>query len=127
MNNDKIKKFTDIKAWQEAHKAVIMIYEITNKFPKSEIFGLTSQMRRAAVSISSNVAEGFGRKSFKEKVQFYYQSQGSLIELENQLLISKDVKYIDRQDFDKIAKQIVLAHQLLIGLIRKSKTFIRNS
>ena len=127
MNNEKIHRFTDIKAWQEAHKSVVMIYEMTKVFPKSELFGLTSQMRRAAVSISSNIAEGFGRKSYKEKVQFYYQAQGSLIELENQLLVSKDVKYIDKTMFNEVAQQIIIAHQLLQGLIKKSKTLIPNS
>lgn len=126
-NTQKITRFTDIKAWQEAHKVVIDIYGITKKFPKSEIFGLISQMQRAAVSMTSNIAEGFGRKSYKEKVQFYYQAQGSLIELENQLLVCKDIHYIDKELFNKIAKQIVIAHQLLIGLIQKSKTFIHNS
>ncbi len=125
---EKIKKFTDMVTWQEAHKVVIEIYKITKKFPKEELFGLVSQMRRSAVSISSNIAEGFARKSYKEKIHFYYQAQGSLVELENQLLISRDIGYISSVDFNKEAKQIVSTHQLLIGLIRKSKTFtIHNS
>src|SRR3990167_8321288 len=107
MNNttQKITRFTDIKAWQEAHKFVVAIYKMTKNFPKSELFGLTSQMQRAAVSVTSNIAEGFGRKSYKEKVQFYYQAQGSLIELENQLLVCKDIGYTDRKLFNEIARQ----------------------
>ena len=105
----------------------LAIYKMTKNFPKSELFGLTSQMQRAAVSVTSNIAEGFGRKSYKEKVQFYYQAQGSLIELENQLLVCKDIGYTDRKLFNEIARQIVIAHQLLIGLIIKSKTLVPNS
>lgn len=71
MNNEftkkKIVKFTDLDAWQEAHRLVLMIYELTKDFPKEEMFGLTSQMRRAAVSITSNIAEGFSRNYFKRK------------------------------------------------------------
>jgi len=68
----KILVFTDLLVWQKAHELVLEIYKLTNTFPKSEIFGLTSQLRRASVSITSNIAEGFGRHSFAEKIQFYF-------------------------------------------------------
>lgn len=122
----KIKTFTDLKAWQEEHKLVIMIYKITKKFPKEEIFGLISQMQRAAVSITSNIAEGFGRQTYKEKVHFYYQAHGSLTELKNQILIAKDIKYLLKEDFDELVYQINIAHKLLQGLITKTKTFINH-
>ncbi len=125
MNNmGKIKSFTDLKAWQEGHKLVIMIYKVTKKFPKEEIFGLISQMQRAAVSITSNIAEGFGRQTYKEKVHFYYQAHGSLTELKNQILIAKDIGYLLKEDFDELVYQINIAHKLLQGLITKSKTFV---
>ena len=124
MNNQKIKSFTDLKTWQEGHKLVIMIYKITKDFPKEEIFGLVSQMQRAVVSITSNIAEGFGRQTYKEKVQFYYIAQGSLIELKNQILIAKDISYLNEKDFNKLVDQINLTHQLLQGLIKKTKSFI---
>lgn len=92
MDNPKIKNFTDLIAWQEAHKLVLLIYKITDQFPQKEIYALTSQMRRAAISVTSNIAEGFSRKSSKEKIQFYYMSTGSLAELQNQLIVSKDIK-----------------------------------
>src|SRR3989338_6098100 len=93
-NFKKIAKFTDLIAWQEGHKLVLLIYQITKDFPKDELYGLISQMRRAAVSITSNLAEGFSRRSSKDKNNFYTMSLTSLIELQNQLLISKDVSYL---------------------------------
>ena len=85
-NNPKIKSFTDLQVWQEGHKLVLLIYKVTKKFPKEELFGLTNQIKRAGVSITSNIAEGFSRQSYKEKLQFYYMSLGSLTEIQNQLL-----------------------------------------
>ncbi|MBA4320837.1 MAG: four helix bundle protein [Flavobacterium sp.] len=120
----KIKEFTDLNSWQEAHKLVLYIYKITKNFPKSEIFGLTSQMQRAAVSITSNIAEGFGRQGYKDKVNFYYMAQGSLTELKNQLFIARDIFYINNKDFNDIQLQLETAHRLLQGLITKSKSFI---
>ena len=99
MDKKKIQKFTDLEVWKESHKLVLMIYAVTKNFPKDEMFGLTSQMRRAAVSITSNTAEGFSRHSSKEKLHFYSMAHGSLTELQNQLLISKDVNYIENVDF----------------------------
>ncbi|MBI2065869.1 MAG: four helix bundle protein, partial [Candidatus Zambryskibacteria bacterium] len=100
--NSKIKDFTDLETWRKAHELAIAIYKITEKFPKSEAFGLVSQIQRAAVSITSNIAEGFGRQTIKEKIQFYYQAQGSLTEVKNQLILSKDLDYISATEFDKI-------------------------
>ncbi|EKD86015.1 MAG: hypothetical protein ACD_37C00528G0002 [uncultured bacterium] len=117
----KIKSFTDLNAWKEAHKLVLMIYKLTDDFPKKETLALTSQMRRAAISISSNIAEGFSRKTNKDKTQFYSMSQGSLTELQNQLLIARDVKYIGAQKFKEIAEQTVTVNKLLNGLKRIGK------
>jgi four helix bundle protein len=122
-----IRDFTDILAWQEGHKLVLDIYRLTKKFPKEEIFGLVSQMRRAAVSVTSNIAEGFGRQGYKEKIQFFYVAQGSLIELKNQLLIARDIGYISIVDFTKISEQADQTHKLLQGLITKSKSFLLKS
>ena len=120
----KIRTFTDLKVWQEGHKLVILIYKITKSFPKKETYSLIDQMRRSATSVTSNLAEGFGRRSYKEKVQFYYLSQGSLSELKNQLLIAKDVGYIKDSNYRKLKEQSDITHQLLQGLLTKSKSFI---
>lgn len=113
----KIISFTDLTCWQEAHKLAIMVYEATKSFPREEAYGLTSQIRRAAVSVTSNIAEGFGRTAIKEKLQFYSLARGSLIELQNQLLMARDVSYMSRASFVKIADQSVSVHKLLNGFI----------
>ena len=127
MNQGKIKSFTDLDAWKEGHKLVLMIYEITKSFPKEETFGLVSQMRRCVVSITSNVAEGFSRQSYKEKAQFYSVAQGSVTELQNQLLIAKDVGLIEKEKFNELAAQSIKVHKIINGLIKSSKTMIHDS
>ena len=123
----KIKSFIDLNTWKEGHKLVLEIYKITKTFPKDEQFGLTNQLRRAAVSFTSNIAEGFSRNSYKEKLQFYSMALGSLTEIQNQLLVAKDIGYITREEFDKIAKQTITINKITNGLIKKSKTIIHDS
>lgn len=120
MNNgeNKIQKFTDLYAWQEGHKLVLMIYKQTEKFPDKEKYSLTDQMRRAAVSLTSNIAEGFSRRSSKEKSRFYDMAQASLVELQNQLIVAKDVGYLLNNDFDATINQSMASSKLLNGLLR---------
>ena len=125
-NKKKIKDFTDLHAWQESHKLVLLIYKAVKSFPKEENYALSDQIRRAAVSITSNIAEGFGRQGFKEKVQFYYLAHGSLTELKNQLLVARDVGYLTEAEYSEFTGQANVAHQLLQGLITKSKSFLVN-
>ena len=122
----KIVDFTDLKAWQEGHKLVLIVYKETEKFPGKETFSLTDQMRRASVSVTSNIAEGFGRQTYKEKIQFYYLAQGSLIELKNQLIIAKDIGYLSEREYFKIKEQSDSAHKLLQGLIKSSKNILNH-
>lgn len=117
-----IKSFTDLNVWREGHKLVLIIYKLTLGFPKSESYALVDQMRRCVVSVTSNIAEGFSRSGKKEKIQFYYMSLGSLTELQNQLLIAKDLGYTDQKQFSEIAEQTVTVQKLLNGLIRSIKT-----
>jgi four helix bundle protein len=123
---NKIVSFTDLHSWHEAHKLVLMIYKAVNNFPKEELFGLTSQLRRAAVSITSNIAEGFSRQGYPEKIHFYSIAQGSTTEIQNQLLIARDIGYLEKILFDSLAEQSVVVHKLISGLIKKSKN-IRDS
>lgn len=121
MNNTNITSFTDLQTWKIGHEVVLAIYKIVKTFPKAELYGLSNQMRRAAISITSNVAEGFGRKNYKEKTQFYYLSHGSLVELQNQLIISRDVGYIDSNAYQEIYQLTMKTQKLLNGLISKTK------
>ncbi|MCK4592375.1 four helix bundle protein [Candidatus Parcubacteria bacterium] len=116
-----MKSFTDLEAWKESHKLVLMVYKATKDFPKEEMFGLTSQLRRAAISIVSNIAEGFSRQGAKEKIQFYYISKSSNTEVQSQLLVAKDLKYLTEEDFSNIAEQSIKANKLISGLIKYCK------
>ena len=88
----KINKFTDLEVWKSAHNLTLGIYQITNSFPKSEVYGLTSQIRRAAVSVESCVAEGFSRYHYKDRLRFYYDARGSISEVQSQLITAKDLR-----------------------------------
>ena len=98
-----------------------MVYKITDKFPEKEKYSIIDQMRRAAVSLTSNIAEGFSRRSSKEKNRFYDMAQASLVELQNQFIISKDVNYIEDKSFGLLANQSVIVSKLLSGLMRSTK------
>ena len=114
-----IKSFTKLKAWQEGHELVALIYEFTGQFPKKEDFVLQSQMRRSAISVTSNLAEGFGYYSKKMKKRFYLIARGSLIELQSQLLIANKVKYISQNDLETIQARSAIVNKLISGLIKK--------
>ncbi len=119
--NNKIKSFTDLITWQEGHKLVLMVYKVSNLWPKEEQFGLTSQIRRAVVSITSNIAEGLSRYTWKDKMHFYSIALGSVTETQNQLLIAKDLTYLNKEDFGKIAEQTITVNKLINGLIKSLK------
>lgn len=137
--NDKttVSSFIDLTAWKISHQLVINLYKLTKDFPKEEIYGLTSQMRRAAVSVTSNIAEGFSRFNSKEKVQFYRISAGSITELQSQILIARDLNYLSDSDSNVLLELISRSHKLVNGLIRSTtsknpvlrnpKSEIRNS
>lgn len=91
----KSKSFQDLIVWQKSHKLVLEVYQITSHFPKEEIYGLTSQLRRAAVSVPANIAEGFGRTGIKDNIKFYTIAAGSLNELEYYIILSKDLNYLN--------------------------------
>lgn len=122
MNHESsIKSFTDLTTWQEGHKLVLQTYQLTKSFPSDEQFGLKSQMQRAAVSVTSNIAEGFSRDSYADKKHFYIMAHGSLTELQNQSLVARDVSYFTKDQFINFANQAVIVHKLLTGLIKSTK------
>ena len=95
---EKTKDYNDLLAWQKAHEFVLNVYKITKEFPKEELYGLTSQFRRAAVSIAANLAEGYGKASKADKLRFFNISQGSLKECSYYLVLTKDLGYIQNAD-----------------------------
>lgn len=113
------ENYRDLIAWQKAKSLALRVYRCTRLFPRDEIYGLTSQMRRAAVSVPSNIAEGKGRHSHKELVQFLYHARGSLLELETQLSIAYDLEYIDLQLFETFESQTEELGRILNGLINR--------
>lgn len=100
------KSFKDLRVWQKGMEVVEDTYKLTKKFPKEELYGLTSQVRRAAVSIPSNIAEGFRRYHTKENKQFLYVALASMAELETQLIISKNLFYINESELNDILQKI---------------------
>ncbi len=114
-----IKNFRDLEVWKLGRKIVAGIYQLTGGFPKSEAYGLVSQMRRAAVSIPSNIAEGFNRYHNKEYRQFLYIALGSCAELETQLEISSDLKLIKDESKDEMIQKISYETGMLRNLIKK--------
>lgn len=118
---ERIDSFTKLDAWKEAHRLTISIYKVTKQFPKEEMFGLTSQMRRCGVSGPSNIAEAFSRNFLKEKQQFFAIALGSMSELQSQLLIARDLGYLSPAEFAELAEQTVRVKKLIYGLSRSSK------
>lgn len=116
---DKAKSHKDLKVWQKSMDFVILIYKVSEDFPKHEIYGLSSQIRRAAVSIPSNIAEGAGRKGENEFKQFLYIALGSLSEVETQLEISLRLGYIN--DIEIINNSIYFIRNMLSNLIKSLK------
>ena len=118
MHGEKIRQFTDLIAWQEAHALAIEVYNVTRGFPSDEKFGLVSQMRRCVVSVGSNIAEGFGRRTLTEKTRFYDIAIGSLFELQSQLLLSKELSFLKFDDHQHLYERTRTTNRLLVGLIK---------
>ncbi|MBI4032211.1 four helix bundle protein [Candidatus Berkelbacteria bacterium] len=125
-NESKIRNFTDLNAWKEAHALVLNVYRLTKSFPREEQFGLVIQLRRAAISITSNIAEGFSRTSPKEKAQFYSMALGSLTEVENQIIIAQGLGYLTGEA-GSFGEQFIIVNKLINGLIKKTRSWTRPS
>ena len=111
----------DLRVWQQSIEMVTSIYKMTMTFPKDEVFGLVSQMRRAAVSVPSNIAEGYARGSDKEKLHFLRISSGSMSEIETQLMLSLNLGYIGQDAYDILSEQITSVWKQLNSLISSVK------
>ena len=118
--NNKLQSFKDLKVWQKAVDLVVVVYEVTEKFPSSELYGITNQMRRAALSVSSNFAEGFKRNHKKEKLQFYNVAYSSLAELDSQVEVAKKLNFLSVENYQKL-------NLALIELSKMTDAFIKSA
>ena len=114
-------EYTSLEVWIESRKLTNLVYNLTKNFPKEEIYGLTNQIRRSAVSVPSNIAEGCGRRTSKDTLQFLHISRGSLYELETQFYLALDQKYISAEEFSQVANQSLICKKLLNGFINYYK------
>ncbi len=113
-----LKNYKELKVWEKAYKLCLDIYTVTKRFPKEEIYGLTSQIRRSAVSIPSNIAEGYGRKTTSEYVRFLYIAYGSVCELETQTMISGDLDYMKKEKLQELREGLGDLERMLKALIK---------
>jgi four helix bundle protein len=114
-----VKDFRDLQVWEKAHKLTLGIYKATACFPREEIYGLTSQLRRAAVSIGSNIAEGCGRRGNGEFHRFLQIATGSASEVEYQLLVSRDLGFLQTEQYVQLDRDVVEVKKMLAALIRR--------
>jgi four helix bundle protein len=120
-----VKTYKELTVWERSMELVKEIYLLTAEFPNTEIYGIISQMRRAAVTIPSNIAEGFGRRSFKASIQFYSIAYASALELETQLIISKDLKMENDDAFEKSLSLLLEVSKMLNVMISKMKKLVK--
>jgi four helix bundle protein len=113
-----LRNYKDLKVWQRSYELCLEIYRVTKGFPKEERYGLTSQIRRAAASVPSNIAEGYGRKTTPEYIKFLYVAYGSNCELETQILLSGDLGYIETDKLKKLQNEIGEVERMLKALIK---------
>jgi len=112
-------KYSEMEVWKEGIKLVDLIYQVTDSFPKGELFGLVSQMRRSAVSIPSNVAEGCGRNHPRDSRQFFFVARGSLYELETQIIIAKNRGFLSESHFNECTTLVQKSRMLICGIINR--------
>jgi len=120
-----INSYKDLKIWQNGIELVEVIYKVTNSFPQSELYGLTSQIRRSAVSVPSNIAEGWGRGYNANLLQFIKIARASLYELETQLIISSKIKLITIEDFERIQNLILIESKMINSFISTLKNKLK--
>lgn len=118
---EKIKSYLDLDVWKKSRTLAKEVYIATKPFPKEEVFGITSQIRRSVISVASNIAEGTGRQSTKETIQFLYISRGSLYEMETQLYISFDLEYLSESQLNNLIETTTECKKLLNGFINYYK------
>jgi len=117
-----LKSFRELEVWQKAHGLVLATYRLTDKFPDRERFGIVSQIRRSAASVPANIAEGFGRRTTKELLQFVTNANGSLEETRYFFILGRDLGYLKNEDFEDMEKQCSSVGQMIGALGRSLKS-----
>lgn len=120
-----MKDFKDLRVWEKAHSMTIGVYKATKEFPREELFGITSQMRRAASSIGANIAEGTGRRSDGELTRYLHIARGSAAELEYHLLLARDLDLLSIAKFDLLRRQVDEVQRMLTSLIQQVQPVLR--
>jgi len=122
-----VKDFKELRVWSKAHQLTVFIYNLTRAFPRDEIYGLTSQVRRSAASIGANIAEGCGRRPDGEMARFLQIARGSASETEYHLLLAKDLGFLSEGDFRKTEQRVVEVQRMLTALVQKVQPVRRTS
>lgn len=117
-----VKPYTELNVWKKSRELTNLIYTLTKSFPAQELYGLTNQIRRCSVSVPSNIAEGSGRNHAKDSIQFFHIARGSLYELETQVYLAFDQKYINKENLDSVLQMITECKKLINGYIRYFRT-----
>ena len=120
-----VKDFRELKVWQKAHELTLAVYQVTAKFPREELYGLTMQMRRAGASIPANLAEGCGRNGDAELSRFCWIAMGSASELQYFLLLARDLQLIPGADYDRLAEKTTEVKRMLAGFLEKLKAELK--
>lgn len=117
-----MKDFKNLQVWEKSHFLTLSIYEVTKSFPKEELFGLTSQIRRAAASMPTNIAEGCGRSTDPDFARFLQIAFGSACEVEYQLILARDLEYVEEGVFSKVTDELITVKKMLASLISKIRS-----
>lgn len=122
----KIEHFTDLDVWKLGRELLKDVYEITKRYPQDELYGLVSQIRRATISVTSNIAEGMGRYSYRERIRFLYNSRGSLFEIENLLYLSADLEYLNQDKFVALLGKVERTRKILNAFITSTEKLLKS-
>jgi four helix bundle protein len=117
-----MRNYRDLEVWTLTHKLTLELYQASRKFPKEEMFGLTSQLRRAAISIGANLAEGCGRRTTAEFARFVRIAMGSASELDYHLLLCRDFEFVTNEFYDRASKELVRVRKMLSALLASVET-----
>lgn len=117
-----MRNYRDLEVWEKSHKLTLELYKLTRGFPKEEMYGLTSQMRRAAVSIGANLAEGCGRRTGAEMARFVRIAMGSASELDYHLLLCRDFEFVTNEQYERTSRELTRVRKMLSGLLTSVET-----